>query len=223
MQTSARIHRRVLLWATVVMLFGIAATGVETVSAQVIPGVVSLVEVDRIPGVERAVGRSFDSYEPENTAGIGHLEFAVLAFPDADSAQAALPDVLPAISEVIRQDAERVRAPDLGNGAAAWTAMGPAELTVGILLVQEGAYIHVFHGVAAFGNPLDALGAIAMQTVGGNALGSPVPAPAASPAAMAIASPAARPLTSGGLWDLLPDYNDLPGQFGLYTEESWPN
>jgi len=182
--------------------------------AGVIPtGVVSGVDVGRIPGVHEAVGRSFDAYETQRSSGIGHLEFAVFAFPDAETARTAMPHVYPALTSVLRQDARSIDPPPLGDEALAWTAVGPQGLRVGVLLVRDGIHLHLLTAVAATGDPLDALEGIAARTVGR----VPRATPAATPA-----SSDDRPLTSGGLWDLLPRYDDLPGEFGLYVEESWP-
>ncbi|HYH11608.1 MAG TPA: hypothetical protein VD789_04555, partial [Thermomicrobiales bacterium] len=123
------------------------------------------------------------------------------------------PLVFPALTSVLRQDAQRAAPPALGDEALAWNASGPANLDVAILIVRDDAHVHLFTAVAETGEPLDALAGIASRTVGR----VPQATPAATPA-----SDDARPLTPGGLWDLLPRYDDLPGKFGLYTEESWP-
>lgn len=200
-----------------------AASAAESdlVPASVQSGLVSLVDINRIPGVEQAVGRSFDSRDSSQTGGVGHLEFGVLAFTDAEATQAALPEVFPAISSVVRQDAQSSTAARLGDETLAWTATGPSKLSVAILIIMDDTYIHVLIAVAESGDPLDTLTSIAERTIGQVLKATPADVATATP----VASPAdsqARPLTSGGLWDLLPGYQDLPGEFGLYTEESWP-
>jgi hypothetical protein len=173
-------------------------------------GFVAGLDVTRIPGVERAVGRAWDARDP--AGAIGHLEVAVLAFTDDDAARAALPRVLPALPEILRRDASPAEPPRLGDQARAWAGPGPGRMPVAIVVVRDGPIVHAFTATTASGDPLGALVDIARRTLGRDAAATPAAPPA----------PGQRPLTTGGLWDLLPGYADLPGAFTLYDETAWP-
>lgn len=178
---------------------------------------VSGLDMTRIPGVVEAVGRSFDN--ANRSSAVLHLEFAVLAFPDSDAASDALPDVFSAQSRVFLRDARRTASPPLGDTSAAWEAVF-GEFASAVLLVQDGPYIHVMSVAAEGSAPLDVLVSIAETIVGRNPATSPVATPIDS--GPAIVEPGQqRPLKSGGLWDMLPVYEDLPGHFVLYIEEAW--
>lgn len=196
---------------------GIAADRTAALASVQPADTVSGFDMTQIPDVVEAVGRSFDN--ADRSSDIGHLEFAVFAFRDPEAASSALPDVLRALSPVLRQDAQRIASPPLGDESAAWTAV-TGDFSVAIVLVRDGQYIDAMYGVAKDSAPLDALVSTAKEIIGRSPLATPGATPPDPDSATAIADQQ-RPLTSGGLWDLLPVYEDLPGDFVLYTEESW--
>lgn len=179
---------------------------------------VSGFDMTRIPDVVEAVGRSFDT--AKRSGKVGHLEFAVFAFPDPEAASAALPNVFSALSPVLRQNAQRIASPPLGDQSAAWSTEEPGKFRGAILLVRNGQYIHAMTGVAEDFAPIDALVSTADIIIDRNPPASPGATPSA-PDAATVVGRQQRPLTSGELWDLLPVYEDLPGDFVLYIEESW--
>ncbi|MDP9366897.1 MAG: VWA domain-containing protein [Chloroflexota bacterium] len=168
-----------------------------------------------IPGTEEAASRAFVA--DEEGEGTLFMSFAVVRFEDEETAQAATRAIRARVIEQFRRrsDVSGLKSVDAGSwGDETLALAGPIEptdpddpevLAIALLVVRDGLYVHGMLGVAASGDPLPDVSAVAEQVVG------------REPGESSVATNDEGLLT-GGLWDMLPRPADLPTDFVLDEE-----
>ncbi len=171
-----------------------------------------------IPGTEEAASRAFVT--DEEGAGTLFMSFAVVRFEDEQTAQAATRAIRARVIEQFsrRSDVSGLKSANAGPWGDETLALAgqiqptdpddPDVLTVALLVVREGPYIHGMIGVSASGDPLADVSAVADQVVG------------RQPGDASVETDD-EGLSTGGLWNMLPRPADLPTGF-LLDEEFVP-
>ena len=167
-----------------------------------------------IPGTEEAASRAFVTDQEGETL---FMSFAVVRFEDEATAQAATRAIRARVIEQFsrRSDVSGLKSADVGPWGDETLALAgqikptdpddPDVLSVALVVVREGVYVHGMIGVGATSEPLAEVSAVAGQVVGRKPGGSSV-------------STDDLGLKTGGLWNKLPRPADLPEGFVLDEE-----
>jgi hypothetical protein len=210
-------------WTSVIVLLVIAYLGLASpISASAFGATPTVDEPPLLVGLDNLQDAAIRAMQATRIKQSGPivLTFEVLRFTDAEAAEEELAEFVRRV--VARFDADRngadpyqpaTDAPEIGDETIAYIGeqrldepLGEITATpVAILFVRTGAYIHLAIGIAFRGDPLpelvDTLAITTTRTEGERA----TPTNEAEH-------------RTGGLWDLLPELNDVPPGFEITDE-----